>query len=85
MGHANCTLVNLAKRIHFLLVLPAAASDVAWPGLDEVHVILPDFARLFIETDVLQSNVVRLIYDLARVARCVGCKVIVAADVIQVH
>lgn len=85
MGNANGTLVNLAERVHFLLVLPTATSNVARPGLDEVHIVLPNFARLFIKTNVLQGDIIRLIYNLARVARNIGGKIIVTANVIQVH
>lgn len=56
-------------RIHLLLILPATAARSARAVLDKLDVVLPDLARILVETDLGERKVERL---LDGAARCTG-------------
>lgn len=57
--YADCALIDTTKRIHFLLILPGATADDTRSRLEELHIVLPNFARFFIKANMLQCNVIR--------------------------
>ena len=67
-GNADCTLVDFAKQVHFLLILPVAASNNAGAGLDELDVVHPELTRVFVKADVLHCNIVCLMNYLTSLA-----------------
>lgn len=62
--NANSSLIDLTEGIHFLLILPIAASDGPRARFDELNVIQPELAGVFIEAHMLQCKVVSLMNDL---------------------
>ena len=57
--NADSTLVGLPEQVHLLLVLPSGTPDASWPGANELDVVGPDAAGVFVHADILNSKVIR--------------------------
>lgn len=84
-GHINGSVVDFAQLVHFLLVLPASAANLARSVLDELDVIQPDIARIPVNADIVNDELVRLGDCPPGLAGGIVVQIVAASDVVEVE
>lgn len=77
-------MVGFAQLVHLLLVLPPSASNLARAILDEVNVVLPDGARVSVDANIVNDELVRPSDGLPGSAGGIVGEVVTPPDIVKV-
>lgn len=81
----NSSLIGFPQQIHLLLILPITPTDIARARLYKLNIVLPQLARVFVNTNILKSKLIRLVYSLTSLAGRVSCGIVMPSNVVKVQ
>lgn len=77
-------MISLSQLVHLLLILPTSTPNLTRTHLDELKIVLPDVARISVNSDIVNDEVVRLGHSSSRLASWIAVQVITSPDIIKV-